>query len=179
MSIDTVGVVSDIFKFKASLQWQVPPPHQAPLLPKWKCCFGVTLQLGPLPILLILESCVLVTAPQIPKINLEYWQSYEDLEECMEPMKQLSLLLESSTEPTIHSTLGYFLRLLHEKLETSPKRHVVACTIFNTFVDTFRKKLLMLLDDVEQFFLSVLAATLDGRRISFDWLNPMWENKRQ
>ena len=70
----------------------------------------------------MLGSCVLATAPQIPKINLEYWRSYEDLEECMEPMKQLSLLLESSTEPTIHSTLGYFLRLLYEKLKTSPKK---------------------------------------------------------
>ena len=49
--------------------------------------------------------------------------------------------------------------------------------MFNTFMDTFRKKLLMLLDDVEQFFLWVVVAMLDGRRISFDWLNPVWENK--
>ena len=51
--------------------------------------------------------------------------------------------------------------------------------VFNTFVDTFRKKFLMLLDDVEQFFLWVVAAMLDGRRIGFDWLNPMWENNRE
>ena len=95
----------------------------------------------------------------------------------MEPVKKLSLLLESSTEPTIHSTLDYFLRLLHERLETSPKRRVVACAMYNTFVDTFRKKLLMLLDDVEQFFMWVVAAMLDGRRIGFDWLNPVWDNK--
>ena len=104
----------------------------------------------------------------MPKINLEYWRSDEDLEECMEPMKQLSLLLESSTEPTIHKALDYFLRLLYERLETSPKRHVVACAMYNTFVDTFRKKLLMLLDDVEQFFMWFVAAMLDGRRIGFD-----------
>ena len=100
-------------------------------------------------------------------------------EECMEPVKQLSLLLESSMEPTIHNTLDYFLRLLYEKLEMSPKRYIVACAMFNIFVDTFRKKLLMLLDDVEQFFLWVVAAMLDGRRISFDWLNLVWENKRE
>ena len=35
--------------------------------------------------------------PKNTKINLEYWQSYEDLEECMEPLKTLSLLLKSST----------------------------------------------------------------------------------
>ena len=64
--------------------------------------------------------------------------------------------------------LDYFLRLLYEKLETSPKRHVAACAVFNTFVDAFRKKLLMLLDDVEQFFLWIVAAMLDRRRISFD-----------
>ena len=30
---------------------------------------------------------------------------------------------------------------------------------------------------MEQFFLWVVAAMLDGRRIGFDWLNPVWENK--
>ena len=37
----------------------------------------------------------------------------------------------------------------------------------------------MLLDDVEQFFMWVVAAMLDGRRIGFDWLNPVWDNKRE
>ena len=73
-------------------------------------------------------------------------------------MKQLSLLLESSTEPMIHNTPEYFLKLPYEVFDTSPKRHIVACAMFNTFVDTFRKKLLMLLDDMEQFFLWVVAA---------------------
>ena len=86
----------------------------------------------------------------------------------MEPVKQLSLLLESSTKPTIHSTLDYFLRLLYEKLKTSPKRYIAACAVLNTFMDMFRKKLLMLLDDVEQFLLGVVAAMLDGRRIGLD-----------
>ena len=83
-------------------------------------------------------------------------------------MKQLSLLLESSTKFTIYNTLDYFLRLLYEKLEASSKRFAGGYAMFNTFVDTFRKKLLMLLDDVEQYFLWVVAAMLDGRRISFD-----------
>ena len=58
-----------------------------------------------------------------------------------------------------------------------PERHTAACAVSNAFVHTFRKKLLMLLDDVEQFFLWVVAAMLDGRRIGFDWLNLVWENK--
>ena len=117
--------------------------------------------------------------PKIPKINVGYWRSYEDLEECMEPVKQLSLLLESSTEPTIHNMLDYFLRLLYEKLDLSPKRHIATCAVFNALMDTFRKKLLMLLDDMEQFFLWVVAAMLDGRRIGFHWLNPVGENKSE
>ena len=75
----------------------------------------------------------------------------------------------------IHITLDYFLRLSDEVFKTSPKRHIGTCVIFNTFVDTFKQKLLMVLDDVEQFFLGIVAAMLDGRRTSFEWVNPMWD----
>ena len=85
----------------------------------------------------------------------------------MEPLTTLSLLLESSIEPTIHNTLDYFLRLLHEKLEMSPKRLIATYIVFNIFVDNLREKLLKLLDDVEQFFLLVVAAMLYGRNIDF------------
>ena len=95
----------------------------------------------------------------------------------MEPIKQLSVLLESSMEATIHDTLDYFLRLLYEKLERGPKRRVGSCTVFNTFVNTFRRKLLTLLDDVEQFFLWVVAAALDGRKTNLEWLAPVWDHK--
>ena len=95
----------------------------------------------------------------------------------MEPIKQLSILLESSTEATIHDTLDYFLRLLYNKLERGLKRRVGLCIVFNTFMNTFRRKLLMLLDDVEQFFLWVVAATLDGRKTNLDWLAPVWDHR--
>ena len=85
----------------------------------------------------------------------------------MEPLTTLSLLLESSIEPTIHNTLDYFLRLLYEKLQMSPKRLIATYIVFNTFVDKLREKLLKLLDDVEQFFLLVVAAMLDGRNTDF------------
>ena len=125
----------------------------------------------------MLQSCVPVGHDEIPCINLEYWWSYEDLEDCMEPVKMLSILLESSTEATIHDTLNYFLRLLYEVLETAPKRRLGACTVFNTFVDMFRQKFLKLLHDVEQFFLWVVAAALDGRKTNFDWLAPVWDHR--
>ena len=51
--------------------------------------------------------------------------------------------------------------------------------MFNTFVDTFIHKLLILLDDVEKFFLWVVAVILNGRRIGFEWLNLVWENKHE
>ena len=121
----------------------------------------------PLPILIVLQSCVPADREELPCIHEEYWRSYEDLEQCMEPIKQLSILLESSTEATIHDMLDYFLRLLYEKLERGAKRRVGSCTVFNTFVNTFRRKLLTLLDDVEQFFLWVVAAVLDGEENQF------------
>ena len=40
--------------------------------------------------------------------------------------------------------------------------------MFNTFVNTFRRKLLTLLDDVEQFFLWVVVAALDGRKTNLE-----------
>ena len=101
----------------------------------------------------MLQSCVPASHDKIPRINLEDWRSYKDLKDCMEPGKTLSILLESSMEAMIHDTLNYFLRLLYEVLETAPKRRLGACTMFNTFMDMFRRKLLKLLDDVEQFFL--------------------------
>ena len=76
--------------------------------------------------------------------------------------------MESSTEATIHDTLDYFLRLLYDKLERAAKRSVGSCTVFHTFVNMFRRKLLTLLDDVDQFFLWVVAAVLDGRKTNFD-----------
>ena len=95
----------------------------------------------------------------------------------MGPIKQLSVLLESSTEAMIQNMLDYFLRLLYDKLERGPKSRVGSCTVFNTFVNMFRRKLLTLLDDVEQFFLWVVAAALDGRKINLDWLAPIWDHR--
>ena len=95
----------------------------------------------------------------------------------MEPIKQLSVLLESSTEAIIHDTLDYFLRLLYDKLERGAKRRVGSCTVFKTFVNTFRWKLLTLLDDVEQFFLWVVAAMLDGRKTNLEWLASVWDHR--
>ena len=48
--------------------------------------------------------------------------------------------------------------------------------MFNEFVDNFRSKLLMLLNDVEQFFLWAVATVLNRKEIGFDWLKPMWEH---
>ena len=68
------------------------------------------------------------------------------------------------TNDTYHAGL---LRFLYEKLEMSPKRLIPTCIMFSTFVDTFREKLSKLLDDVEQFFLWVVAAMLDGMKTGF------------
>ena len=85
-------------------------------------------------------------------------------------MKELSLLLESSTEPTIHNMLDYFLRLLYERLETSPKDMLQLAPCTKLSWTRLERKLLILWDDVEQFFMWVVAVMSDGRRIGFDWL---------
>ena len=120
----------------------------------------------PFPILIVLQSCVPAGREELQCIHEKYWRSYEDLEQCMEPIKQLSVLLESSMEATIH-----------DKLESGPKKRFGSCIVFNTFMDMFRWKLLTLLDDVEQFFLWVVTAALDGRKTSLEWLAPIWDHR--
>ena len=110
------------------------------------------------------------------RLPIGHWQCYQELEECLELLKQLSLLLEQLTKATIHNTLDYYLTLLYQKLGKSPKRGDPTWEVFNEFVENFRSKLLTLLDDVEQFFLWVVAAILDDRKIDFDWLKPVWEH---
>ena len=80
------------------------------------------------------ECCVCV---EILAFQLGHWQCYQELEKCLEPLKQLSLLLELSTEATIHNTSNYFLALLYHKLGKSPKSGNPACEVFNEFVDNF------------------------------------------
>ena len=84
--------------------------------------------------------------------------------------------MEPSTEATIRHTLDYFLALLYHKLGKSPKSGDPNCEVFNEFLDNFQSKLLMLLDDVEQFFLWAGPTVLDGRKIGFDWLKIVWEH---
>lgn len=56
------------------------------------------------------------------------------------------------------------------------EKGVSTCEVFNTFIDAFRRNLLMLLDDVEQFLLRAVATELDGTKMRFNWLQPMWNN---
>ena len=98
------------------------------------------------------------------------------MKECLETLKKLSLLLKSSTEATVHNTLDYFLALLYQKLEDSSKKGDSACEVFKEFVGNFQSKPLTLLDDMEQFFLWAVAAVLDGKKIGFNWLKPMWDH---
>ena len=100
----------------------VSPPSPSPIDDNVEVLLGITLAQRLLSILLMLKSYVPTTDPRIPKINLEYWPSYEDFKECMKPVKPLSILLESSPEPMIYIILNYFLRLLYEVFDTSTRR---------------------------------------------------------
>lgn len=132
--------------------------------------FGVRLATRSPLALLIKECCV---CAEITIFQLANCQCYQELNECLEPLKALSLLLESSTEATLHNTLDYFLCCWTTNWE-SQRKGETTCEEFNAFDDAFQRKLLMLLADVEQFFL--WAAAVDGRKIDFDCLKPVWEN---
>ena len=151
---------------------EVPPPRKSPdddstNAPLWRpSCHKIPITLTSN------ECCVCV---EIPIFQLGHWQCYQELEECLELLKQLSLLLEPSTEATIHNTLDYFLPL-YQKSGKSPKSGDPTCEVFNEFIDNFQSKLLTLLDDMEQFFLWAVVVVLDERKIGFDWLKPVWEH---
>ena len=49
--------------------------------------------------------------------------------------------------------------------------------MFNAFVNTFRRKLLTVLEDVEQLFLWVVVAAMDGRKTNLDWLALVWDHR--
>ena len=70
-------------------------------------------------------------------LQLGHWQCYQELEECLEPLKKLSLLFEPLTEATIHNTLDCFLALLYQKLGKPVKSGDPTCRVFNEFVDNF------------------------------------------
>ena len=149
-----------------------PPPRALPMI-LLMLLFGIHLAIGSPLALSINDCCVCV---EIPVFQLAHWQCYQELQECMEPLKTLSLLLESSIEATIHTTLDYLLALLYHIFEDSPQKGDPIYKVFNEFVGNFWSKLLTLLDDVEQFFLWVVTSTLDGRKIGFDWLKPVWDH---
>ena len=82
------------------------PPGRALTMIALMLLFGVRLATRSPLALTSNECCVCV---EIPVFQLGHWQCYQELEECLEPLKQLSLLLEPSTEAIIHNTLDYFL----------------------------------------------------------------------
>ena len=127
--IDFTNHVRSTFLGEAS-----PPPKSPTDDNALTVFFGVHLSVGSPLALTINEFCVCV---EVPTFQLGLWQCYQGLEECLEPLKKLSLLLEPSTEATIHNTLDYFLALLYCKLELSPKRGDPTCEVFNEFVEYF------------------------------------------
>ena len=99
--------------------------------------FGVRLAARSPLALSINECCVCV---EIAIFQLAHWQCDQELEECSEPLEKLSLLLESSTEATIHNTSDYFLALLYHKLEYSPKRGTLLARCPMHFLGTFEPR---------------------------------------
>ena len=106
-----------------------------------------------------------------------HWACYSQLLECMKPIRDVSLILEASSYVTISDVLLFVLRLLYVGFGSTTR--VQSTHPYKwTFINAFRKKLLLLCDDVEQVFLWSLCAFLDGRRSNLHWLNDIWDHKK-
>lgn len=91
----------------------------------------------------------------------------------MKPIKSMSIVLEGSTYVTSSDVLLFTIRLLYDKMKTK-----TASPYRNAFVRRFKRKLLSLVDDVNQFYSWAMCAFLDGRRSHLEWLQPVWSNSR-
>ena len=81
---------------------EFPLPRRALTMIALTLFFGVRLATRSPFALTSNECCACV---EVPIFQLGHWQCYKELEECLEPLKKLSLLVEPSTEATIHNTL--------------------------------------------------------------------------
>ena len=95
----------------------------------------------------------------------------------MKPIRDVSLVLEGSHYCTCSDVLVYAMKLLYERLDLS--RMNASETPFKAaFVEKFKEKLLTFLDDENQFYSWSLCSLLDGRRSHLEWLDPVWQNKK-
>ena len=102
------------------------------------------------------------------------WETLEALKDAMSPIRDVSLMLEGHNYVTSSTVLLYIVRLMYGQLDLKSQGRTAS---YRTFVRAFTQKLSTLIDDVNQFYTWSLAAYVDGRHKSLEWLKPIWAHK--
>ena len=102
------------------------------------------------------------------------WTELQALKEAMEPIRDVSMVMEGSKYVTSSTVLLHIIRLLYGLWGTG--RIQDQPLVFQMFVKSFKRKLLDLVDDVNQFYSWAMCAFLDGRHKELTWLDPVFQN---
>ena len=92
----------------------------------------------------------------------------------MEPIKEMSMVLEGDSYCTISLVLPMSMHLLYRRL---PKARHFTSRICAEFVDAFKVKFLDVLDDVEQVNLWTTCSCLDHRVKDLKFTEDIWKNR--
>ena len=111
-------------------------------------------------------------------IEMNEWLAFGQLYTVLKPLRDVSIRLEKDNDVTISDVALFIHRLLYERL--SPESEALTASAeASRFVLAWRIKFLTLVDDVEQFFMWVVSAALDGRRKDLDsWLRKYYNSNR-
>ena len=113
--------------------------------------------------------------PHVRKIRSLKWAELQSLKEAMEPIRDVSLVMEGSKYVTSSTVLLHITRLLYGLW--APARIQDKSMVFQAFVKAFKSKLLDLVDDVNQFYSWAMCAFLDGRHKELTWLEPVFDHR--
>ena len=97
------------------------------------------------------------------------------MKEALEPIRDMSLVIEGLKYVTSNTVLLHLTQLLYGLW--APAHIQDKAVVFKTFVRAFKSKSLDLVDDVNQFYSWAMCAFLDGRHKELTWLEPVFENR--
>ncbi len=110
---------------------------------------------------------------EVPSISEDHWPTLHQLTKVMEPIKEMSMVLEGDSYCTISLVLPMSMHLLYRRL---PKARHFTSRICAEFVDAFKVKFLDVLDDVEQVNLWTTCSCLDHRVKDLKFTEDIWKN---
>ena len=110
---------------------------------------------------------------EVPTICEDDWPTLQKLKEVMEPIKEMSKHLEGENYCTITLVLPMAMQLLYRRI---PRARGFTSPTCAEFLDVFKKKLLEVLDDVEQVNLWTTCCCFDHRVKDLKFTEYIWKN---